>query len=138
MQQRQMNGNATLTEEEVRHIRGLLDTKEASAADLARSYRVSAETIRRIGRRETWGWIEGKVERLQSSEISTAAKESFEKLMKMNPELAEQLRGQQQGALSATDRMTLAVKAEKAAQGLGDQMLNELQGGESGTDSSSK
>lgn len=51
------NMNSRLTEGEVRTIRKELG-KGTTAGELARVYTVSAETIRRIGRWETWNWLE--------------------------------------------------------------------------------
>lgn len=50
------NSNSKLSEAEVRIILNEL-ARGVSAASLARTYQVSAETIRRIGRGETWGWL---------------------------------------------------------------------------------
>ena len=50
-------GNAQLSEAQVRSIRQLLK-EGTSARELAEIHMLSVETIRRIGRRETWGWVE--------------------------------------------------------------------------------
>lgn len=52
------NKNAQLSEAQVLGIREMLDKGEATARELAQVHGVSAETIRRIGRRETWGWLQ--------------------------------------------------------------------------------
>lgn len=52
------NGAAVLTEAEVRVIRKMAREEGMSAPELARIYRVSAETIRRILRGETWNWLD--------------------------------------------------------------------------------
>lgn len=51
------NVNSVLTEAQVRVIKQHLMVGQ-SAASLARIYRVSAETIRRIARGETWGYVD--------------------------------------------------------------------------------
>lgn len=50
-------GNAQLTETQVRVIRRALEENTQTVRELADMYRLSAETVRRIGRRETWGWL---------------------------------------------------------------------------------
>lgn len=50
-------GNAQLTETQVRVIRRALDNNTSTVREQAEMYRLSAETVRRIGRRETWGWL---------------------------------------------------------------------------------
>lgn len=79
---RERNGNATLTKEEVRHIRGMLDRKEATAAELAKSYRMSAESIRRIGRRETWAWVT-ETPQLSDEDLRVEAQASQERLLSL-------------------------------------------------------
>lgn len=53
------NRNAALTEAEVRLIKQALMEGNA-APGIARIYGVSAETIRRINRGETWGWLDAE------------------------------------------------------------------------------
>lgn len=87
------NWNAQLTEAEVLVIRQKWDAREASAPMLARVYGVSGETIRRIGRRETWGWLEEGMAREEmlpevplppaTPETERAAAESAKRLMAM-------------------------------------------------------
>lgn len=48
--------NAQLTEREVRLIRAAL-ARGAKPKALAELYGTGVETIRRIGRRETWAWV---------------------------------------------------------------------------------
>jgi hypothetical protein len=52
--------NAMLTEGEVRAIRKSLEEGLRPKA-LAELYLLSVETIRRIGRRESWGWVKEEV-----------------------------------------------------------------------------
>jgi len=52
--------NAAVTEAQVRSIRKLLE-EGASARELSEIHQLSVETIRRIGRRETWAWIEDEI-----------------------------------------------------------------------------
>lgn len=56
------NANSVLVEADVVVIKRML-VKGDSASMLARIYGVSAETIRRIGRGETWGWLTPGVSR---------------------------------------------------------------------------
>lgn len=55
------NRNAALSEAEVRLIKQALMEGNA-APGIARIYGVSAETIRRINRGETWGWLDAEPE----------------------------------------------------------------------------
>lgn len=50
-------GAATLTEKEVKIIKRRLRTQEAMPKELAQIYCVGVETIRRIGRGESWSWV---------------------------------------------------------------------------------
>ena len=54
------NDHRQLSPAEVLHIRRLWDDKArngATAASIARVYGCAAETVARIGRRETWAWL---------------------------------------------------------------------------------
>lgn len=53
------NSHSRLTELQVQVIKQQLATG-VTGASLARLYQVSGETIRRIGRGETWGWLDAK------------------------------------------------------------------------------
>ena len=50
-------GNAALSEGQVAHIKVLLQ-KGISAREIAQANDVGLETIRRIGRGDTWAWVE--------------------------------------------------------------------------------
>ena len=52
------NGNASLTEAQVRVIKAMLRDTTVSYREIARIYMVSSETIRRINAGDTWAWIE--------------------------------------------------------------------------------
>lgn len=79
------NGNAVLNELEVRHIRQLLDGKKETAAAISRSYKVSVETIRRIGRRESWGWL-SEVPVRSEEDLQAGAEASLAKLQRLMAE----------------------------------------------------
>ena len=51
------NPASKLTEDQVREIRGLLDTTYRQVAAIARRYGISAVTAHRIKSREVWGWL---------------------------------------------------------------------------------
>ena len=119
-----LNGNAKLDEAQVRNIRYMLDTKQATAAELARDLRMNVETIRRIGRRENWGWVP----ELPHTEVQgwkTGAESSYAKLLA--------LQGQPAGAgdrESTAGRMAREVAEAKAATSPADGYLDELTRGE--------
>lgn len=82
MYQGRKNMNAALTEAQVRVIKRELE-KGIPASHLARTYLVSGETIRRIGRGETWGWLDAGItgeppipEMAETDEIAKKAEES--------------------------------------------------------------
>ena len=88
-QDRVRRGNAGFTDEEVRHIRKLLDSGTMSARQLAAAYQKGVETIRRIGRRETFGWL------VEEPDLSVTASPEMQKriegsLEKMNRLLREE------------------------------------------------
>ncbi len=51
------NGNAALTEAQVRVIKAALRDTDVSYRELGKIYMVSSETIRRIDVGDTWQWI---------------------------------------------------------------------------------
>ena len=80
-----MNKSAILSIEEVRIIREKLDSGVPAPA-LARAYGVNAETIRRIGRRETWAWLDRPTKEDVplppiTQEVQQAADESAKRLL---------------------------------------------------------
>lgn len=88
------NVNSTLTEEQVRTIKVRLLEGE-SAASLARVYLVSAETIRRIARGETWGWLDLGKPVAQVKEVleQPVSEEEKERIAESHRKLQELLRG---------------------------------------------
>lgn len=70
------NGAAVLTEAQVRVIRQKSVEEGMSAPQLARIYRVSAETIRRILRGETWNWLDDEPRAIQQRVEDTPLPES--------------------------------------------------------------
>lgn len=132
------NGNARLTEAEVRHIRWLLDTKKSNAAEIARLRGLNAETVRRIGRRETWAWVADLPPEETMKQQSEA---SVNKLLE-DPIIAAQVakfRAEQaRQAPSAAERMAEEIRKAKEIEGRGDKLLDELTGEKDGKPTSSK
>lgn len=87
------NVNAALTEEQVRAILARQGTDSAST--LATVYGCSAETIRRIWRGETWGWLDEEGATAAppglTAEEATAAQASLQRLQERLQEAAEKL-----------------------------------------------
>lgn len=91
-QQRQRTGSATLTAEEVRVIKRLLREAREGYGDgrylgpraIAQMYQVGTETIRRIDRGDTWGWLEAEERPLveMTPGLIEAAKKSGEELLR--------------------------------------------------------
>lgn len=77
------NGGSELTEAQVRAIRQRLAEGSATQGGLARLYGVSANTIGRIWRGETWGWLdeeEGTALAPDSPQMQAQAEESLRRL----------------------------------------------------------
>jgi hypothetical protein len=118
-------GNAKLTEEQVRIIkRDLADYHAGKSGDspleIARMLGLAAETIRRIDRGETWGWV--GLEDTKRLETVLTAPVSAEEQAEMD-KIAEQIFAMQEGLKkpSALDKMTKAVEeARKPEKGLDD------------------
>lgn len=113
-----------LTEEEALHIRWLLDTKKASAASIARMYLLGVETVRRIGRRESWNHLPEAAALKSEDALATAAQASLEKLRQEHPELFP---------VGMTARMAVAAAGIREQAVRGDKLIEELKGDASGT-----
>lgn len=74
------NGNSDLSESEVYTIRERWDQGVESARAIGTLFGLGAETIRRIGRRESWAWLPEQGTAPKGAEISQAAAESEARL----------------------------------------------------------
>lgn len=82
---RRLNRSAILTEEDVRRIKerlGHYGGKREWPRDIAKEYMVGTETIRRIDRGDTWGWLlpEHAKEPVGEAALAAAAEASLAKL----------------------------------------------------------
>lgn len=105
---RRPNGNARLSEHDIRVIRASQDSPQT----LSVIYEMSVEQIRRIKRREAWAWVED----LQPASTPAQVSESFARLQ------------------SATSRMAEEVARNREDNEKGDKMLDELKGTNGRTD----
>lgn len=139
------NGNARLTEMDVRAIRKLAEVDHVGPREIARMYLVSTETVRRILRRETWNWL-ADVPRKSEEELTAEAKASQAKVLQMLGMAAPDA----ESSLASRNASAAPVAASDGPEGsglnrlvkesskLGDSMLNELIGGKKDDTSSSE
>ena len=94
---------------------------------------LNAETVRRIGRRETWAWV---AEAPSEPQMQEGAMASYRKLLADNPDIKVERAVPEAPAVS---RIAQEIAKAKEKERAGDKMLDELSKGEaSGTTNSSK
>lgn len=90
------NGNAALTEVQVRVIKKMLRESDASYREIGKMYLVSSETIRRIAMGDTWNWVTEELELPEegplppSTKTAEDAARSLSIVMKMQEDLQKE------------------------------------------------
>lgn len=118
------NGNAKLDEEDVRHIRWLLRTGQASPREIAKARGLAVETVRRIERRETWGWLSDET----TAPPASGAEESLARVLAGLAEQPAETREPVARVESAVERMARTAAEIREREGRGDKLLDELKG----------
>lgn len=122
-------GNAKLTEELVRNIRYLLDTGQNTPKELSAIYGLGTEQVRRIGRRECWAWVTDSAIPIDSPEMTSAAGDSLKRLLALQGREKDAEQVKILLPETAAEKMARAVREAKEKEQLGDNLLNELNGG---------
>lgn len=127
MDKKRVNGNATLTLKEVRHIRMLLDTGQARAPEIARMYLMNTESVRRIGRRETWAWVPEVPELKSSDALTDAAAASLARVQASLglPVTEAVVRPPEESVMQKMARISAEIRAKNER---GDKLIDELKG----------
>lgn len=126
MDSAKVNGNAKLDADLVRHIRRVLRDKETTVREVAEVHQLAVETVRRIVRRETWGWVTDALPLPPVAVLKEEAAASLQRVMQMAGK-GEEFQQMQ----SAAERM--ATEAARLKRLGSEQLLNELKGDEDGS-----
>lgn len=116
--------SAVLTENEVRLIKRALLRKESTPREIAQIYCVGVETIRKISRGDSWGWVidapgvEEREDAMMSTPMSAgmrdAAQESLQKLLNMGIPITQGEDRLQAEMAKVMPKIKLAEDAERA------------------------